>query len=302
MNRIDFLKLMKDGLAGTADSDLEILVQSLLRTEKELKKLDERSLDDQAAVMDFLDDMFFNFSKETLARRERIARIAEDDHPNPNCASDYCLHVLKIEFRRWRKKQHALKNSPEKSLVNRQVEDHLRKLREKGLLQSRNVVQCRKVHGTWRRSLLAILWGLSLWGPRIRKRSRNLTNTELIENLPDIPKKKRGKGLFAYKVVLPEYLILILERFGAPLSTAELKSIVLAKTPLTAHAIDLAPISPENEGRMPPINDGPGWDSHESETTPGSQYLEGDEVFPKSAATKPRLLRKGQFRHTKRTK
>ena len=249
MDRIDFLKLMKDGLAGIADSDLEILVQSLLRTEKELKKLDDRSLDVRGAVMDFLDDMFCNLSREMVKRRERIVRLANKKHANPKLQSEYCLSILKIEFNRWHRRRTVRQILPYNEIVDRQVHDHLKKLRRKGVLRSQNIL------GTSSENILAVLWGLSEWGPEMKNRARRLTRNKLIEALPDIPKGEGGKGLFRYNKILPEYLPHMLTLSDAPLGTPEIKFAVRAKLGLTPQATISMAMCPENEGRMVRVKD-----------------------------------------------
>jgi hypothetical protein len=164
MNGIDFLKLMKDGLEGATQSDLEALVQSLMPAALALKELSLSVLD---AVVGFVGDMFDITSKESVKRRERIIRRAEHEHANPGQRSKYCLRVLRIEFSQWCKKQLARELFPENPKINRQVEDHLRKLRKEGLIRSQ---EKRGRSG----NILAVLHGLPKWGPEMQKRSRRI--------------------------------------------------------------------------------------------------------------------------------
>lgn len=195
-------------------------------------------------VMDFLHDMFFNLSKEIVKKRERIIRLAQERHANPRNQSNYCRYVLKLEFRRWDRKKFAREFSRGKYLIFRQVETHLRGLRDDaGILRSEmRYSDCG--------CPLAMFWGVAKWGPHMMQRRRRMPLEELIESLPDIPVGQGGKGVFKYKEVLPGYLVLILERFEAPLTTAELKSIIQAKLPFLSHGALLVPISPEHESHL----------------------------------------------------
>jgi hypothetical protein len=317
MAGIDFLKLMNEGLVGMTESDLDTLVRSLMPNTRAMK---EEFSDSSQAIRDFLDEMFFNLSKEVAKKRERIIRLAEEKSGNPKNQSEYCLRALRHEFSQWRRSQFAREHFPENHRVNRQVERHLNTLRKKGLFRSHELnVPSRQYRGsastldeaenvkkshieTQRRRILAVLWGLSEWGPEMHTRRRGVTKAKLLESLPDIPTGEGGKGVFRYERVLPDYLILILQTFGAPLSTAEIKSIVRNKARVIAFPSVLAPMSPEYEGRPFRIGGLTGHHRSELSTTAISENQDQDEVSGHLEPNDSRLLLADWIRRLKAKK
>jgi len=76
---------------------------------------------------------------------------------------------------------------------------------------------------------IAKMWGLAAWGWSMRERKPQMSLKKLKESLPEIRTDEGGKGMFKYRQILPQYFILMLETWGAPLSTAQIKSVILDK-------------------------------------------------------------------------
>jgi hypothetical protein len=282
MDGIDFLKIMKDGLAGITESEYDTLVRLLRPVVMALK---DSSLNPKEAITDFLDDMFFNLSNASVRRRERIVRLAEKKHENPGLRSKYCLRVLSVEFRRRLKKQIAKNRYPHNHLLYRQVVIHLKTLREEGVLQSQEIPVPSG-------GIFAVLWGLSEWGPDMQNRKARFTMKKLIKTLPSIPTGKGGKGLFQYAKVLPEFLPLILTLYDAPLLTAEFKAVVRSKVPGLHQATIVVPFSPENESGILRLKDGSHSYGYELGTDSLPENEAEDEGSRELAQAKSRLLRR----------
>lgn len=112
--------------------------------------------------------------------------------------------------------------SPELPVVRRQVADHLRKLHaEKILVTTR--MRSQKGNDIYSQ------WGLASWGAKWRERAPLKDLEQVKRDLPIIMRTYSGKGIIDYATVLPAYIPMILEAYGAPLSTAQITSLIVGR-------------------------------------------------------------------------
>ena len=174
------------------------------------------------AALDALQSILFEYSQEWLEKRMRIIRGAEHDSGNASRRSEYCLKSLRNIVSEASKQAERQENSPELSLVERQVSDHLRKLHDQQVVHS-----CRL--RTKQGKDVCNLWGLYEWGSGCRERSPEKHLDRLPEDLPVIKAYQSGKGIFDYGTILPKYIPKMLTIHGAALSTSQIKSVVVSK-------------------------------------------------------------------------
>jgi hypothetical protein len=212
MNDLNVFKIVKEGIREISDSELKRFVELLAppRCNPEIRD----------ALYHLIEKIFL---VESVKQRERIIKAAEKKHSNSNLKSAFCLSILKIELKRNIRKEKKRETYPGLDLIYRQVEMHLAKKRgRKGGLQSQMKYGPKGQH-------MAMYWGLDAWGENMQERPPGMSLADLKESLPEIRTDEGGKGIFKYKRVLPEYLKLILETYGAPLPTAAIKSVILSR-------------------------------------------------------------------------
>lgn len=214
MNDLDVFMILKNG--GNS------LPKTALRKLVELLAPPDSTADWTGAVDQVLESMFWNMSQGSVSKRERIIRAAERKHANPRLKSNFCLNILRKEVWRLMQKNEKREAFPKLDLIYRQIERHLKAQERNGSLQSHMKYGANGQH-------IAKMWGLSIWGRTMRERQPNMSLKNLRESLPEIRTDTGGKGMFPYKQVLPQFLILALQTWGAPLSTAQIKSVILDK-------------------------------------------------------------------------
>ena len=214
MRSIDYYRLLKEGPETISGSDWEEVLKTAT-LQKETETYPE-------AAAEALQNLLFDGSKEWLDKKFRILEGAEKASTNPGRRSEYCLNSLKhlcVEAAR----EATLKDeSPELSLILRQVSDHLRQLSaEEKLLSHR--LRSKKGRD------LCNLWGLPDWGLGWLRREPAAAMEHVTDELPTILSSQPGKGVFDYSATLPGYLPTILMLYSAALSTAQMSSTVVAK-------------------------------------------------------------------------
>jgi len=214
MNDLDVFMILKDGINSLSESELREFVELLAPSES--------TADWTGAVDQLLENMFWNLSKGSVRKRERIIRAAERKHANPKLKSDFCRNILRKEVWRLIRKDEKREAFPKLDLIYKQIEQHLRAQGRNGSLHSQMKYGANGQH-------IAKMWGLAAWGWSMRERKPHMSLKKLRESLPEIRTDEGGKGMFKYRQILPQYFILMLETWGAPLSTAQIKSVILDK-------------------------------------------------------------------------
>ena len=214
MNDLDVFMILKEGINSLSESELREFVELLAPPHS--------TANWTGAVDQLLGNVFWNLSKGSVRKRERIIRAAERKHANPKLKSDFCRNILRKEVWRLIRKDEKREAFPKLDLIYKQIEQHLRAQESNGSLQSRMKYGSTGQH-------IAKMWGLAAWGWSMRERKPNMSLKKLKESLPEIRTDEGGKGMFKYRQILPQYFILMLETWGAPLSTAQIKSVILDK-------------------------------------------------------------------------
>lgn len=237
---IDYYSLLVQGPGELSDVHWEEILRSVVyHGEAET---------DPDAALDALQSVLFERSDEWLGTRRRIIQAAIGASSNPARRSDYCLTSLRNLALEASREAVRERESPELSVVRRQAADHLRALYgEKVLVSAR--MRSKKGHD------ICSMWGLASWGENWRTREPLKDLEQVKRGLPIIMRTYAGKGIIEYATVLPSYIRMILEAYGAPLSTAQIASLIVARIspPLFRN-----PVSPEDEERQGE-NDGGGY-------------------------------------------
>ncbi len=223
MGTLNYYNLLKEGPTEITTSDWEQVLNSVTSSHGGMAC-------DTDAALDALQNILFECSEEWLDKRTGIIQKAEKVSLNPSRRSDYCLRSLQNLVSGTAREAVMRQESPDLSLVWRQVADHLRKRSAKGMLNSNRL---RSKSG----QDICNLWGLPGWGDTWAKREPRIEFDRLKEELPLIRSYRSGKGVFDYSEVLPTYIPLVLETYGAPLSTSQICSAVVSRIspPLTRH-------------------------------------------------------------------
>ncbi len=174
------------------------------------------------AALDSVQSLIFECSQEWLEKRIRIIQKAENVSSSPSRRSDYCLRSLQNLASEAACESRMQGESPELSLVRRQVTDHLRKLASRTVLNS---YRMRSKSG----QDICNLWTLAEWGDNWRDKQPEKDLDDLKAVLPWIQRSRGGKGIFDYAVVLPSYIQMVLETYGAALSTSQICSVIASR-------------------------------------------------------------------------
>lgn len=214
MSSVDYYNLLQQGPLATSDSEWREVLKAVVYYG------DARSEPD--AALEALQSILFEQSDEWIGRRRRILEGAMGQSSNPSRQSDYCLTSLRNIAVESAREALSQRESPELSVVRRQVADHLRKLHaEKTLVTLR--MRSKKGNDIYS------LWGLASWGDKWNTRTPQKPFEEVKRELPIIMRTYSGKGIIDYAGVLPGYIPMILETYGAPLSTAQITAIVVGR-------------------------------------------------------------------------
>lgn len=174
------------------------------------------------AAMEALQGILFEQSDEWTEKRRRILHGATNASSNPSRQSDYCLTSLRNIAIESAREVLSQQEFPELPVVRRQVADHLRKLQAEGILVTGRM---RSKKG----NDICSLWGLASWGDKWNARAPLKDLERVQRELPIIMRTYAGKGIIDYAGVLPGYIPMILEAYGAPLSTAQITAIVVGR-------------------------------------------------------------------------
>lgn len=239
MSAIDYYNLLKEGAANQlSSSDWQQVLRSVT-------SLDGDAPTEFDAALDSVQNLIFECSHEWIEKRFRIVQKAENASSNPSRRSDYCLRSLQNLASEAAREARMQGESPERSLVKRQVTDYLRKLASQKVLNSHRL---RSKSG----QDICNLWALAEWGDNWRERQSDKDLEQVKAELPWIQRNRGGKGIFDYAEVLPSYIRLVLETYGAALSTSQICSVIASKIspPLYRNSTfsDLYDETDQNEG------------------------------------------------------
>jgi hypothetical protein len=174
------------------------------------------------AALDALQTILLEQSDEWIEKRRRILQGAVSASSNVSRQSDYCLTSLRNLALESSRDALGQQESPELPVVRRQVADHLRKLHtERTLVTARMRSQ--------KGNDICSVWGLASWGDKWRERSPLRDREQVKRDLPIIMRTYSGKGIIDYATVLPAYIPMILEAYGAPLSTAQITLLIVGR-------------------------------------------------------------------------
>ncbi len=215
MSAINYYNLLKEGPTELSSSVWEQVSRSVT-------SLDGDAPTEFDAALDSLQNLLFECSEEWLDKRIKIVQKAESAFLNPTRRSDYCLRSLQNLASEATHEARMQEESPELSLVWRQVTDHLRKLASQKVLNSHRI---RSKTG----QDICNLWALAEWGENWRDKEPKKDLEQAKEELPWIQRNRGGKGIFDYAEVLPSYIRLVLEIYGASLSTSQICSVIVSK-------------------------------------------------------------------------
>jgi hypothetical protein len=215
MEPVNFYNLLKNGPEEMSSGDWGQVLDAVITRGRDMAQ-------DSDASLEALQNILFEWSEEWTDRRMKIIRGAENESANPVRRSEYCLKSLRNIVAEASKDSARYEKSPELSLVERQVSDHLRKLHERRVVHS-----CRL--RTKQGKDICNLWGLSDWGASCRERQPEKHVDRVREEIPIIPAYRGGKGVFDYATVLPTYIPKMLTLHGAAMSTSQIKSVVVSR-------------------------------------------------------------------------
>ncbi|MGO9567789.1 MAG: LuxR C-terminal-related transcriptional regulator [Desulfomonilaceae bacterium] len=215
MPAINYYNLLKEGPTEVSISDWEQVSRSIA-------SFDGDAPTEFDAASDALQNLLFECSQDWLDKRFRIVQKAENASLNPSRRSDYCLRSLQNLASEAAREARMQEESPEMSLVRRQVTDHLRKLASQKVLNS---YRTRSKSG----QDICNRWTLAEWGNDWRERPPEKDLEQLKAELPWIQRNRGGKGIFDYAEVLPSYIRMVLETYGSALSTSEICSVIVSK-------------------------------------------------------------------------
>ena len=156
MPAINYYNLLKEGPTELSISDWEQVSRSIT-------SLDGDAPTEFDAASDVLNSIVFECSQEWLDKRFRIVQKAESASLNPSRRSDYCLRSMQNLAGEAAREARMREESPELSVVRRQVTDYLRKLASQKVLNSHRM---RSKTG----QDICNLWTLAEWGDNWRER------------------------------------------------------------------------------------------------------------------------------------
>ena len=215
MSAIDYYNLLKNGPTQLSGSDWQHVLSSVTSLNGDVPT-------EFDAALDSVQSLIFECSQEWLEKRIRIIQKAENVSSSPSRRSDYCLRSLQNLASEAACESRMQGESPELSLVRRQVTDHLRKLASRTVLNS---YRMRSKSG----QDICNLWTLAEWGDNWRDKQPEKDLDDLKAVLPWIQRSRGGKGIFDYAVVLPSYIQMVLETYGAALSTSQICSVIASR-------------------------------------------------------------------------
>jgi hypothetical protein len=211
---MDYYRLLQNPLANISQEDWETVMRSVMGHNIE-------NIGAEAAYEAVL-FLLFDCSEEWMEKRFRILKTSEHASSNPRRRSDFCLESLRNVVGEVRKRAAACEESPELPRIYRQVTDHLRKLEAATVLVS-------KILRTKRGGDLCKLWGLHAWGDAWYTICPRIDIEGLKTCLPFILASGDGKGIFDYASVLPRYIPLTLQQYGAPLGTSQIAYTIVSR-------------------------------------------------------------------------
>ena len=215
MSAINYYSLLKEGPTELSSSDWQQVLSSVT-------SLDGEAPTDFDAALDSVQNLIFECSQEWLEKRIRIVQKAENASSKLSRRSDYCLTSLRNLASEAALEARMQGESPELSLVRRQVTDHLRKLASQKVLNS---YRTRSKSG----QDICSRWSLAEWGDTWREKQPEKDLEQLKAELPWIQRNRGGKGIFDYAEVLPSYIRMVLEIYGSPLSTSQICSVIVSR-------------------------------------------------------------------------
>ncbi len=247
---INYYSLLVQGPGDVSDSHWEEILRSVV--------YHGEAENDPDAALDALQSILFERSDEWLGTRRRIIQAAVSASSNSTRRSDYCLTSLRSIALEASREALRERESPELSVVRRQAADYLRVLYgDKVLVTAR--MRSKKGHD------ICSMWGLASWGENWRTREPLKDFDQVKRALPIIMRTYSGKGIIDYATVIPSYIQMILEAYGAPLSTAQITSLIVARIspPLFRN-----PVSPEDEELQGNLDGGGYLDGYTTLPTP----------------------------------
>jgi hypothetical protein len=220
MLSVDYYLLLKDGPENLTAGEWQEIVRSV--------SLYGPAAHDPDTALQTFQNLLFECTGEWVDTRRRIVSGASVKSSNPEMRSAYCLTSVRNLVAEACQEAERRSTSPESLLLHRQVADHLRKLRDGQVL---NAFRIRTRKGRD----ICVLWALFMWGPDARQRVPPKPLEAVRSDLPIILAYRGGKGVFDYSSTLPSYIPMVLENYGATLSTSEITFTVIAKIspPLT---------------------------------------------------------------------
>jgi hypothetical protein len=214
MPSIDYYLLLKNGPEDLTAGAWQEIVRSVT--------LYGPAAHDPDTALQTFQNLLFEFTGEWVDTRMRIVNAATVKSSNPEIRSAYCLTSVRNLVTEACQEAERRSTSPESALLHRQVADHLRKLRDALVLKSFRI-------RTKKGKDICVIWALFIWGPEARKRVPPKPLEAVRSELPIILAYRGGKGVFDYSSTLPSYIPMVLEQYGATLSTSEITITVIAR-------------------------------------------------------------------------
>ena len=141
--------------------------------------------------------------------------------PTRRRRSDFCLESLRNVAGEVRKRAEACLESPELPRIYRQVADHLRKLEAASVLVSKILrTKTSEICANSGDCTSGVGWFTIC--PRI-------DIEDLRTCLPFVRASRDGKGILDYGSILPQYIPLTLQQYGAPLGTSQIASTIVSR-------------------------------------------------------------------------
>jgi hypothetical protein len=214
LSSVNYYNLLVQGPLEISDSEWKKVLKAVVYYGEAEKEPD--------AALDALQSILFEQSDEWIERRRRILQGAVSASSNPSRQSDYCLTSLRNLALESSREELSQQESPELPIVRRQVADHLRRLHaEKTLVTAR--IRSQKGND------ICSVWGLASWGDKWREKAPLKDLEQVKRDLPIIMRTYAGKGIIDYATVLPSYIPMILEAYGAQLSTAQITALIVGR-------------------------------------------------------------------------
>lgn len=212
MSHISWYRLLRDGIPE------EWMMEQLKNMLRELL-VGIYCPECQEKAREAIENLLCDTSRKWVTLRLKIVENADRKCATEEKRNKYILRCLKRIIRDAAMRAHY----PLFFLLRRQIADHLRMLRAQGVLQS---YPLEISHG-----IEVNLWGMREWGDSVAERKPCMSLDRLVEILPLIPANSPGQsgGLIDYKRILPEYIVLMLRNYGAPLTTDRITRIIVSK-------------------------------------------------------------------------